>query len=106
MYEIDGICYAGVPNAPVREIKVIAATPLQGGMLLVKFSSGEERLFDTTTLDGPAFTPPLRNETVLAFPKVEHGFVSWADGEVDVAPEYMYAHSVPYNRQPDGLLAG
>ena len=49
MYEVDGICYAG---SPMNEIRVVSATPLRGGMLLVKFASGEERLFDTTELKG------------------------------------------------------
>ena len=102
MYEIDGICYAGNPDG---EPRVASAKPLKAGMLLVEFVSGEERLFDTTALEGSAFEP-LRDESVLESVKVEHGFVSWADGEIDVAPEYMYEHSVPYNRQPDWLLAG
>ena len=103
MYEIDGICYAG--KASAGEMKVIRATPLRAGMLLLEFSTGEERLFDTSTLEGSAFEP-LRDEAVFAAPKVEHGFVSWADGQIDVAPEYMYEHSLPYNRQPDWLLVG
>lgn len=105
MYEVDGICYAGSPSTPAQEIRVVCATPLQGGMLLVRFSSGEERLFDTTKLEGPAFAP-LRDKEIFASPTVEHGFLSWANGTIDVAPEYMYAHSVPYNRQPNWLLAG
>lgn len=102
MYEVDGICYAG---APTPENRVVSAKPLQGGMLLVGFASGEERLFDVTSLEGPAFEP-LCDESVFSNPTVEHGFVSWSDGEIDVAPEYMYENSVPYNRQPDWLLAG
>lgn len=102
MYEVDGICYAG---SPMNEIRVVSATPLRGGMLLVKFASGEERLFDTTELKGSVFET-LRDEQVFSDLKVEHGFVSWADGEIDVAPEYMYEHGLPYNRQPDWLLAG
>ena len=102
MCEADGICYA---SSSAQDVRVVSAKPLQGGMLLVGFSSGEERLFDTTSLEGPAFEP-LRDEAVLAGPKVEHGFVSWADGQVDVAPEYMYEHSAPYNRRRDRWLAG
>ena len=57
MYILDDICYAG----EIREdIKVTEAKPLRGGMLLVTFSTGEKRLFDTTTLKGPAFAPPRR----------------------------------------------
>ena len=38
-------------------IKVIAAKPLMGMMMLVTFSTGEKRLFDATLLKGAAFEP-------------------------------------------------
>lgn len=102
MYEIDGICYAGTPSQNPR---VAEATPLVGGMLLVTFTSGEKRLFDTTAVTGPAFEP-LRDGTAQATVRVEHGFISWLDGSIDLAPEYIYEHSVTYNDAPDELLAG
>ena len=93
MYIVDDVCYAGTPS---KEIRVAEARPLLGGMMLVLFSSGEKRLFDATILDGPAFEP-LQSEDVFATARVEHGFISWADGAIDVAPEYVYANSVPYD---------
>lgn len=102
MYEIDGICYAGVPSKSVR---IAEATPLQGGMLLVTFSSGERRLFDTTCVPGPAFAP-LRDGSAQPTVRVEHGFVSWLDGEIDLAPEYVYENSLTYDAEPDWLLVG
>ena len=93
MYFVDDVCYAGTPS---KEIRVAEAQPLVGGMMLVLFSSGEKRLFDATILDGPAFEP-LQSEDVFATARVEHGFISWADGSIDVAPEYVYANSVPYD---------
>ena len=44
MFIVDGVCYAG---SNVSEIKVKDAQVLRGGMLLVTFTSGEKRLFDT-----------------------------------------------------------
>lgn len=102
MYEIDGICYAGVPSDNPR---IVEATPLMGGMLLVLFASGERRLFDTTTVSGAAFAP-LRDGSAQATVKVEHGFVSWLGGAIDLAPEYVYEHSVVYNDEPESLLVG
>ncbi len=102
MYVIDDVCYAGTPE---KEIRVIEAKPLVGGMLLLTFLSGEKRLFDTTTLTGPAFLP-LREEAALRTARVQHGFVSWLDGAIDVAPEYIYEHSIPYDEAADLLLAG
>ncbi len=102
MYIIDDICYAG---NPCEQVRVASATPLIGAMLLVTFSSGERRLFDCTTLEGSAFAP-LKDEAVFKTAKVEHGFVSWADGQIDIAPEYLYANSIPYTEDDDLLLAG
>ena len=102
MYELDGICYAGTPSDSPR---IADAVPLAGGMLLVSFTSGERRLFDTTRVPGTAFAP-LRDGSAQATVRVEHGFVSWLDGEIDLAPEYVYDHSVTYNDVPDNLLVG
>lgn len=99
MYIVDDICYAGTPS---DEVRVVDAKPLVGGMLLLTFLSGEKKLFDTTTLDGSAFRP-LRDEAVFKTAKVEHGFVSWEDGKIDIAPEYVYEHSIPYNETDDLL---
>ena len=102
MYEVDGICYAGTPST---ECRIIDAVPLKGDMLLVTFASGEKRLLDTTEISGPAFEP-LRNRTAQSTVKVEHGFVSWLDGSIDLAPEYVYKHSFVYNDAPEDLLVG
>lgn len=99
MYIIDDICYAG---NPCEEVRVIEAKPLQGGMLLVLFSSGEKKLFDALSVEGSAFIP-LRDEKVFATVTVQHGFVSWADGSIDLAPEYIYENSYPYNECDDLL---
>ena len=52
MYIKDGICYAG---ELVEGITITNAKPLDGGMMLVTFSTGEKRLFDTTRLNAPAY---------------------------------------------------
>ena len=61
MYIIDDVCYAGEKT---QNIKVKEAKVLRGGMLLLTFSTGEQRLFDTTLLKGSAFEP-LKDEKVL-----------------------------------------
>ncbi|MBR3312955.1 MAG: hypothetical protein IKG18_02320 [Atopobiaceae bacterium] len=85
MYEIDGTCHAGVPSEYPR---IGDATPLEDGMLLVGFASGERRLFDTTQVTGPAFAS-LRDGSAQPTMRDEHGFVSWLDGEVDLAPRIL-----------------
>lgn len=92
MYIVDGICYAG---GDAKEIKVKEAKPLQGGMLLVTFENGEKRLFDTTKLQGSAFEP-LKQDEVFKKISIFHGIITWMDGEIDIAPETVYADSYPY----------
>ena len=47
MYLVNGIVYAGELT---ENIKIKEAKPLPYGMLLITFSTGEKRLFDTTML--------------------------------------------------------
>lgn len=93
MYIKNGICYAG---ELVEDIKVLEAKPLRGRMLLVTFSTGEKRLFDTTMLKGSAFLP-LSNDEIFNNPSIFHGVITWNNGEIDVAPETVYDLSYAYN---------
>ena len=95
MYIVNDICYAG---EPADDIRVTEAKPLRGGMMLVTFSSGEKRLFDTTLLKGPAFLP-LADETIFNNPVLFHGVITWNNGEIDIAPETVYQDSYAYNSE-------
>ena len=92
MYIVNDICYAGELEAG---IKVTAVKPLRGGMMLVTFSTGEKRLFDTTKLQGPAFAP-LADEKIVNAPTLFHGVITWMNGEIDIAPEAVYRDSYAY----------
>jgi hypothetical protein len=94
---IDDICYA---NEMTENIKVKSATILEDRMILVEFSTGEKRLFDTTCLTGSAFLP-LKNKKILSDIVIFHGVMTWMDGEIDIAPETVYAKSYPYNELED-----
>lgn len=93
MYIIDDICYAGELT---EDIQVAEARPLRGGMMLVTFSTGETRLFDTTTLQGPAFEP-LAEEKIFIHPVIHNGGITWNNGEIDIAPKTVYRNSYPYD---------
>ena len=93
MYIKNGICYAGKMQ---EDIRVTEAKPLRGGMLLVTFSTGEKRLFDTTRLKGTAFKP-LSDEQVFNHPTIFHGVITWKNGEIDIAPETVYQESYAYS---------
>ncbi len=93
MYICNDVCYAGEMRDGIR---VTEAKPLRGGMMLVTFSTGEKRLFDTTTLRGPAFAP-LADERVFSNPVLFHGVITWNNGEIDIAPETVYRESCAYD---------
>lgn len=95
MFIKNDIVYASEPG---DEIEIVAAKPLPYGMLLLTFATGEQRLFDVTTLQGEAFMP-LKNTDVQKTVQVMHGYVTWKDGEIDCAPEYMYENSVAYETE-------
>ena len=95
MYIINGICYAGQLQ---EGIKVTEAKPLRGGMMLVTFSTGEKRLFDTTLLQGAAFKS-LADERVFNNPVLFHGVITWNNGEIDIAPEMVYRNSYAYDSE-------
>ena len=38
----------------------------------------------------------LQDERVFASPVLDHGVVTWDEGAIDCAPEYMYEHSFEY----------
>lgn len=89
----NSIAYAG---AKASGTFVQAVKPLDDLMMIVTFTSGEKRLFDAIQLLAfPAFQP-LKKEKIFKNAKVEHGVVTWADGEIDIAPETMYETSYAY----------
>ena len=92
MYILNDICYAGEMQDGIKGTEV---KPLRGGMMLVTFSTGEKRLFDTTLLQGSAFAP-LADEKIFSNPVLFHGVIAWNNGEIDIAPETVYRDSYAY----------
>lgn len=78
-----------------EDIRVTEAKPLRGGMMLVTFSTGEKRLFDTTKLTGADFAP-LTDEEIFNHPVIFHGVITRKNGEIDIAPETVYQESYAY----------
>lgn len=92
MYVMNGIACAGTS---VKDMRVSAVKPLDDLMMLVTFASGERRLYDATQLLAyPAFQP-LKDPAVFKAASVDHGVVTWMAGDIDIAPETMYAASFP-----------
>ena len=78
-----------------ENIKVKEARPFRNHWLLVTFSDGEKRLFSADMLSGLAFAP-LADEALFLQPVLFHGVMTWKNGEIDVAPEYVYDVGLPY----------
>ena len=94
MYVMNGVAYAGTA---AQDMRVSAVKALDDMMLLLTFASGERRLYDATQLlQYPAFKP-LKDETVFKAASIDHGVVTWMDGDIDIAPETMYVTSFPYD---------
>ena len=93
MFILNGIVYA---SEKPQNIQIISAKPLDDMMMILTFSTGEQRLFDATVLAGPAFIP-LSDSEVFNNCRIVDGIVTWMNEEIDCAPEYMYENSFPYN---------
>ena len=91
MFILNGIVYA---SEKTENIQVVSAKPLDD-MMILTFSTGEQRLFDAAILTGKAFSP-LSDENIFKNCKVVDGVVTWLDEEIDCAPEYMYTNSYEY----------
>lgn len=78
------------------ECKIIKAEALDGMILIVTFSNNEERLFDASLLEVEVFEP-LKNHKVFNDCKVEYDTITWLNGSIDIAPEYVYQNSTQYS---------
>lgn len=60
---------------------------------------------DGELLAGSAFEP-LKDEKILSEFIIFHGVMTWLNGEIDIAPETMYADSYPYTAQNVSVAVG
>jgi hypothetical protein len=96
MYEQNGIVYADDPT-PLLTVKYVH--PLDDYKLFVRFSTGEEKEVDISSLlDEPVFRC-LRNPDLYKDVYVDYGTVVWSDGTIDIAPEYLYSTGVPIKKE-------
>jgi hypothetical protein len=93
MYIINGIAYAG---EPADIIKVQSVKTLPDYCLLLKFSTGEKRIFDAYGLLQYPVYKPLINKEIFNNAYIEGGTVAWNNGDIDIAPETLYYESFKY----------
>ena len=92
MFVYNGVVYGGEPK---KCLSVISVKVLPDHVMLITFSNGEERLFDASILKGEVFEA-LQDEDNFKSAYVDHGVITWMDGEIDCAPEFMYQNSYEY----------
>lgn len=80
-------------------VRVISVTAREDFSLVLLFSTGEKRCFDMRPyLHLPVFVR-LNHPGFFALAHVDYGTVVWP-GEIDIAPETLYAQSVPLAPEP------
>jgi hypothetical protein len=92
MIIVDGYAYA---NDMKPVFAVVEARPLEGRKLFVRFNNGASCVSDLSPLLEKPIFAPLRDDNVFRNVSVEFSAPSWADGEVDIAPEWLYDHGAP-----------
>ena len=91
MYVKDGIAYAG-ESAP--QLKISGVRPMPDYMLWVRFNTGEVKTIDFKPLLNHEAFLPLKNKEVFNSVYIDFGCTVWDDGNIDIAPEYLYENGV------------
>ena len=78
----------------MRSPRIASVTPLEGHLLLVTFSNGERRKYDTHRLMGREVFAPLKNAAFFKNVTIEPGgyAVSW-NSEIDLSEHELWQHS-------------
>ncbi len=91
MYIVDGIAYAG-DRKPV--LRVTGVRPLNDFRLWTRFNNGEARVFDFKPLLKMPGYAPLSNIDTFKGVYIDYGVPVWNNGDIDIAPEYLYENGV------------
>ncbi len=90
MYIVNGIAYAE-NNASI--LRVVNVLPMDNYFMWIKFSNGEERIFNfTSMLEKPAFMP-LKDINLFKEVYIDYGVPVWSNGDIDISPEFLYENS-------------
>lgn len=81
----------------MKLIWITAAKVLEGHKLRLTFNDGMCKEFDFVQVlaKGLPVFEPLKNLTVFRNIVLDGWTVTWKDGTIDIAPEYLYEHGVP-----------
>ena len=102
MYELNGIVYADTPT-PVLTVKYVR--PLDNYKLFIRFSTGEEKEADISSLLDESAFKFLRDFNSFKDVYIDYGTVVWRNGTIDIAPEYLYSIGIPVTKGEYSLSA-
>ena len=96
----NGICHAEAGKVPLH---AIGCSALDGHILRVEFNDGSVKDVDLKPLLSlPAFSP-LSDPVVFQAFSIDHGIVNWLEGEIDIAPEWLYDHGINHIYSADDI---
>lgn len=87
MYEKDGIVYAGENK---KVFSIVSVRNLGNYNLLILFSNHQERIVDCKKLLKFEIFKELKDINVFNSYKLDGITLTWLDGKLDIAPEYLY----------------
>ena len=87
MYEKDGIVYAGENK---KVFSIVSVRNLGNYNLLILFSNHQERIVDCKNLLKFEIFEELKDINVFNSYKLDGITLTWLDGKLDIAPEYLY----------------
>jgi hypothetical protein len=90
MFIKDGIAYAGETEKPIT---VISARAIEDYKLWLRFSTGETKIFDFLPLLNNKIFLPLMDKALFNDVYIDYGVTVWKNGEIDIAPEYLYQNA-------------
>lgn len=97
----NGICFPDTGRKPL--LKVVACRALEHPRLRIRFDTGEIRDTDLSPLLAlPAFAALADKHSFQSF-SLDHGIVSWLDGDLDIAPEWLFDHGETVTASTSGL---
>lgn len=97
----NGICYPDAARKPL--LKIVSCRALSHPRLRVRFDTGEIRDADLTPLLAlPAFAALADEQSFHSF-SLDHGIVTWPDGDLDIAPEWLFDHGETVPAPPPGV---
>ena len=76
-------------------IWVTSAKTAAGHKLELTFNDGSVKIFDCTPLiERYKIFEPLKNESIFENFSLDGWTVTWLDGQIDIAPEYLFSEGI------------